>query len=311
MIIILGGYIYVEFFFMITGYFTILHFDKESNFNMVTLDDKVKASLRYTIHKFKGYMPYVIIAVFFAAIVENRNILTTGVNNILNAMIDIPFELLLLSGCLWMKDYVPTLWFLSAMFLVFPIFSSMCQMKNRNILFLLSAYVPLIYYEMFSKIETDCDFNLVRALTYLLLGVFVYRLSRYLKCIDVSKIYRILLTIIEQSCFLFTLLALYCNCNMEKNILLSFVIGLTILFSGKSYSYRVNGRVISYLGKISLVIYLFHWEIGSIIGYSCSTLDTNTRIFLYYIVTILASVIIYAIVEKIKTICHFNIELGA
>lgn len=70
---------------------------------------------------------------------------------------------------------VGTLWFLSAMLIVFPIFCCMCQMKAKHFFYIISLLYVILYYEKYD-VKSLCFYpeHIYRALAGLLLGVLVY-----------------------------------------------------------------------------------------------------------------------------------------
>ena len=53
------SWIYVEFFFSLMGYFTIVHFEKDK---AISFDDKAKAAILYTKKRFLTFWPYILIS---------------------------------------------------------------------------------------------------------------------------------------------------------------------------------------------------------------------------------------------------------
>lgn len=55
-----GVGIFVEFFYLLTGYYTVSHFDKQIS---QTSSEWIGKSLHYTLWKFVAFLPYVIVSV--------------------------------------------------------------------------------------------------------------------------------------------------------------------------------------------------------------------------------------------------------
>ena len=87
-----------------------------------------------------------------------------------------PFELFLLtSGILGVFPKLVPIWYLSSMFLVFPLFILIIQNKNRKFLFIISYSIPLFYYGFTGVIgKREWPHDLLRAFSCMLLGVFVF-----------------------------------------------------------------------------------------------------------------------------------------
>lgn len=149
-----SGWIFVEFFYMITGYYTYKHF---SNMKYTSLEDIATKSISYTLKKYINMLPYVIIVVFLTSI---YNFIISGCSNI-----KIFVEMLLEITLLFHRNIVPPLWYLSALFIVFPVFCCLCQMSSKHFLAILAFSYTVYFYKitMVSRV-TDFPFSLFRAM---------------------------------------------------------------------------------------------------------------------------------------------------
>ena len=87
-----GGWIFVEFYFVISGFFVTRHFDNEK------MNDNIeKEALLYTINKLKNVIPYAYVGIFIGAfnqIINNRDSFST----ICEVLLSLPANLLFLGG---------------------------------------------------------------------------------------------------------------------------------------------------------------------------------------------------------------------
>ena len=115
------GLILVEVFLIISGYFTAAHFKTN---RILKLETRFKKSIKYTFKKFKVFIPYIIISVllgFTVSLIING---LTG-QNLIEELSKLPEELTLNSvfyNTFVIPAHDPSLWYLSATFLVFPLF---------------------------------------------------------------------------------------------------------------------------------------------------------------------------------------------
>lgn len=289
------AWIYVEFFFILSGYFTILHFEK---IEVHSLEDAAKNSIYYTIKKYFMFFPYVVVATsiyyFLECISEEC---TIGV------LINYTFDVLLLTSSFY-EQFMPMrpLWFLTALFIAFPIFCLMCQIKSKNFLYMLSFYVPLYYYGRYDLQYAPCTFpwNVLRALAALFLGVFVYALCAVLKKMKFSAVHKVCLTFIEMAMLLSMVYFTYKNKLQCRFFMLCFVVGLTVMLSQQSYTSRIDSPVFRWLGKISMPMFIFHTVIAKIINVFFNEWTDISKILFFYVGTFVVSAVIYHVIENIK-----------
>lgn len=286
----------MELYLIITGYYTAKHYDKQKN------DHKLKDSISYTIEKFLPIVPYI----FIVTILQYT---TNGIINIVNngvslrdvlysSLENFTFDMLLVSET-YTTPLVGSLWYLSAMFIIFPLFSYFMQFKNRYWIFYISYLYPIFYYGITNATGIrDFPHDFLRIIAGLCLGAFVYEFL-YIFNDYINKVNRLFLTIVEVCLFAFNLLLTYKNIDMRKLAILFFVVFMAIVASQRSFTSNIiKGKFIGYLGRLSMPIYVFHWYIGSLLplfGFS-----NSTKLLLFYALTILISVITMYLIENSK-----------
>lgn len=292
-----SGFIFVEFFFIISGYFAVVHFRKCMT---SSVDDRAREAIYYTYKKFAYFFPYTFIAI---SIIYLINIISGNVCSFTNYI----FEITLIAGSF--KDYIftsiPPLWFLAALIIVFPFFTFLCQMKSKYVLFMISFYVPLFIYGYFEQMANiQFPISILRALSALLLGNLVWELSSKLGEKNFSKIHKIILTIMEIGISSFIFYNLYHNNVHFRFAILCFLVLSVIILSKQSYTSNINGKFYSYLGKISMVIYVMHWVIIAVIKAYFPFGDNVQKLIIYFSGTLFFSIIVNLGVEKITKIIH-------
>lgn len=296
-----NGWIYVEFFFLVSGYFTMFHFQNENT--NIDLNEKSNIALKYTIKKFKPLVVYIFFSISINYILMNKDVIASGnIRDIIISFADMPFELFLLtSGILGVFPKLVPIWYLSSMFLVFPLFILIIQNKNRKFLFIISYSIPLFYYGFTGVIgKREWPHDLLRAFSCMLLGVFVFFVSKRIEKQNFGKRFRIFLTIIEILCLLFTVYSTYENLEILRINFLFFIISLVILFSKQSYSYYIRINFFKFLGELSTSIFLFHWVSGTIVNKFFGNENLRAKFYLYLMGVVFLSLFFYFFAKKIN-----------
>lgn len=295
------GWVFVEFFFALTGYLTTAHF---AHSQPMCLAEQSKKAVCYTIKKFKHFLPFVWLAIIleyafhFAADFQS---MLSNLPETVSWLAKLPLEMLLISSSYTKPELVP-LWYLSAMFIVFPLFCLLLQLCNKYLLTIISLLIPIIFYGAAGVADNwTFPLNLCRAFSAMLLGTLVYVLNDLFLNNFYSKVCKPLLTAVQFVCFILPLLACYFDIHsMLRVILLCFVAGLSITFSGQSATASMKSKIVQYLGQVSMSIYLFHWVIAGIIAKYFGAFPQNVRIILYYIGSVLLSILIHELYHRLQ-----------
>ena len=195
------------------------------------------------------------------------------------------------------------IWFLSSMLLVFPIFSFLCQMKNKYLLLTISGMYSLFYYGQVQLCNRIWPDDMLRALAGMLTGVSVCIITDLIKekC-RIKKESYTSITFIECISMFFVLFATIFNLTSLTNwVLISFVLGLGAMLSGYSFSSRIHSSFMPFLGKISMPIFIWHWFVATLINRINNIIELSipTRLLLYFGGTITISILSYLFVNMI------------
>ncbi|MCM1118670.1 MAG: acyltransferase family protein [bacterium] len=287
------GWLAVEFFFILSGYYTVKHFDSQW-----TPAIPAKAAVLYTIHKYKKILPYTTLAICAEYMIEN---IYSAYNNHLELrdfaqmFEDMPYEILMLSASGIVPERLVPVWYLSAMFLVLPLLCYLLVTK-REWMYYLAWIFPVIYYGWAGIVSAGDRYNeVLRAFAGLMLGVLVYLVSSAISKLKLGKAIRCCITAIDVGCLGVTVWLMWGGRGHYKTILLLFIIGACAMLSGKSYTERINiwkGRVGKILGKISLAMYSIHWCVGSMLRLWFPQLDIKAKLLIFYVGTFLVACII-------------------
>lgn len=121
------AWIYVEFFFILSGYFTMKHY---ASGEWESIEEKVEETITYTLHKFKRVMPYVAVAVLLEYSVDYIMDGFQGIRALLSMFENMICEFCLFSSSGLVSANVAPIWYLSAMFLLFPCLRSCFRFRK-------------------------------------------------------------------------------------------------------------------------------------------------------------------------------------
>ncbi len=297
------AWIFVEFFFILSGYFTVKHFFDFHNDN----SQFGKEALCYSFNKFKPFIPFVVIATlseYFLLFLKNG--LSRGfIWSLLDSM---PFEICLLSSAAANSTpMVEPIWYLSAMFLVFPIFCLLIQIKNRYVFYIIAGTFPVVYY---GAVGVSClrswPHDMIRAFACLLIGGFVYGIVDFIRTLKIKPIANVLMHFVNVVCILSVIFLTYFNMKANRFILFAFILFSVNVLSGHCILANTSNKFILFIGKITMPMYLSHWTVGSLINLVMPNADTKIKLTVYYVGTIFISIILLYIVNVCKKLPIFK-----
>lgn len=293
---------WVEYFFILSGYFAMVF--AQNKIGKVQQPGKI--SLQYTVKKFVPYMPFVFAAVLLRYLIDAWPLFKAGMlRKGIRVFAYIPFELLFLSSTGVMAPEIgqvdgrlATIWYLSAMFIVLPIVLYLI-MRFEDAWLLVCWIVPVLYYgHMGVNVIRGFPNDFYRAFCAMAMGSGLYYLVERMKRIHFSRWQKIVLTVIEISAFIISI-----SITVEKKsyfnlLILLFPVIALLALSGCTYTAHIHGRLCTFLAKMSLPMYLFHWDVYFILVKY--TLTDEKHMLLYYSMTILMSIAMVLIVDMIK-----------
>lgn len=256
-------WILVEFFFMLTGYFTFRHFQRDQNaIENDDIEQKSTKAIKYTVKKFTSFLPYMIFGIVAFYIAISAFELRHGIESSISSLKTMPFDLLFLNSQLPRGNWA--IWFVSAMALVFPIFCIICQTKRPKTL--ISIMLPFII-TYYLRIYDDRIYGFYaygRAFFGMLAGIYICQLVDYIKTLNFNKAKSILLNIAEWISTIAVVICMYPGSKSSRVefaklfAILTIFISLTIILSGKTITSNIRNKLFDFLEKLSMVIYLTH-----------------------------------------------------
>ena len=261
-----GGAMGVEFFFILSGFLMASSLYYAKNCQSSSLGSE---TLRFIKNKFVSLLPMrliVFVLLFAVTLLTNSWGIGTLIKKVLSY---IPgFFLVQMSGI-----GVPYLnhieWYLSVMligmFILYPLLRKNFDTVSKIIAPLATVLILGYLYQSAGRLtgvtawDGLCYRSMLRGLSELCLGIFIFVICQKLQTVTLSGFKKLAFTGFEIACWVtaFTMMLLVLPRNYEFYILFFIAVGAILSFSNLSYGSRMlNNKVIFYLGKLSLPIYL-------------------------------------------------------
>lgn len=260
-----GGYIAVEFFFIVSGFYFAKSVLKE------TYEKKSigKETFQFIWKKIKALYPYILVGYILSLIIQTYYS-GWGFNRILNSLWNFlllkpfGFNNVTMLGQLWYVSYM-----LFAMLVMYPLLKK----YNENFIYILSPVLAIVgigflvhdYSSInhldriwFGMIST----GLIRAFAELNIGMIIYLIHQKLSHVEYTKFAKILFTIIGEA----MLVMVVCAVTLLKKpsqfdliMLLMISVAILIMVSEKTYDFNLmSNKFFAYLGKLSFPIFVNH-----------------------------------------------------
>ena len=298
------SHFYVEFFFILAGYFIFKHFQKP-NFFRLNPSQKIKNAIQYTWQRYLKMLAYTIPVVAVSAIAYGvifyimRHYWLFDTKYILNIIIE-PFMLPAQASPLGTRTISP-LWYLSVMFFTMPAIVYIAQSKKcKDWLVFLMIPVSWIYIAVAADIHKNNDIisavYIIRGVVPMLMGGALFYLASNIKPDSYTKRARILFTVLEfLAYFASAAIALLGYWPSSAIIVLTFL-ALLLSLSRLSLTTEINSKLWSFLGAISLPLFMWHFGVIRVVKIFNSW-GVNRRMFVVIAGSIVISIIHYLIVQ--------------
>ena len=73
-----------------------------------------------------------------------------------------------------------------------------------------------------------------------------------------------------------------------------------LIFSGITATSKIKARWMTFLGKISMPLFILHWSVGTVINYYLWERAYTTKIIFYYVGTFATALLSYFVIEYLK-----------
>lgn len=305
-IYVIGGikvqsHFFVEFFFMLSGYFIFRHFQKKE-FYRLSVKTKLKNAVSYSWKRYLKVLPYtipivVICSTCFAYLLyERTHLFPETLKYLINMLIE-PFMFPAHTGILGRWFIVP-IWYLSVMMFFTPFISFVAQSKKKEWFLFLAIPIGWIYLstaaEIHDNFSVSSAMSMIRGIVPMLMGGAIYYLTENLRPQKAGRKKRVLLTVLEVSLYAAMAVAAFTELDTSLIVLLAFfAIFLTV--SGFSYTSKIKCKYLSILGGISLPLFMWHFGLIQIATFFNHWGMTRRYVFVF-LGSIVLSAIHYAII---------------
>jgi len=266
----LGGYIAVEFFFIVSGFLMVKSMTKTSE-NTGSLG---KDTLSFVLHKAKSIFPFYLVAWCMSFVI------TQVLNNasLMESLVKLfrsPYNIFMLemAGNYDMGHRIMGSWYISAMllamFFIYPIRKKNADFYDRVVApIIVLLFIGYVYQQgkgislTVSYISQLFIYNgLFRAIAEISLGCICYKLVERMTQVDFTVVGRIAISALEFLGYIVVFVMAYKTKRSDIDLVLLLILALSVslTFSGKGiFSTLFNNRVFYFLGTFSLHIYLTH-----------------------------------------------------
>lgn len=260
----------VEFFFLISGYFTVDSANKYLNSNDISV---LESSINFFFKKLKTFFLPCVIAKIIGFILY-RIVNKSSLIDIIFDLLSFPFEVLLTRGLgFTSKWYIGVDWYLSAMMIVIFICFPLLLKYNKKYRYYFAPIISLSIlgylahtYGTLTDISVWSNFILkstLRAFAVMNLGIVLHNIVDFLNQFNFNKLGKIKLLIIEIISFFIPVYFAFfvTTVNLEFQSLFFISVAIIISFLDVTFfdKFFDKHHIISEkLGEYSLYLYIFH-----------------------------------------------------
>lgn len=303
------GRIGVEFFFVVSGFLLAASVYK----SLKTKEDLGKDTACFIYKKWLGIFPCHIVAYFitFAVAVICRNL---GVFAAIKVFINsLPNLFLIQKTGIYSQNLIGVEWYISTMLLAMIVLYPLCKKYYTKFVRIVAPLIAvfLVGYmchetgglSLTSDWAGICAKVQLRAVAELCLGIFGFEVTRFLKRLNISGMTKAILTIVEWMCYIFAILFAISTLGREYEpyALYALFVAVVLSFSNQTLTCEIlNIKIVYFLGKISLPMYLMQNAIRELIQYYLQNWSITTQIVITLIGIFLVSIIVLILGNNIK-----------
>lgn len=294
----------VEFFFLVSGFLAA----KSASQIRLNGDTIGRNSFNFILKKINAILPYHIFAVMvtvFLFFIYSDNFVSDIVKRL-------PSAFLLQRTGMCDREFITVEWYICSMLLalaiIFPLLLKNFDLTTLVIApvasslmigYLKKTYGAMPVTDQFETFTYSCN---IRAIAVVLLGCFCFAISEKIKEAELSGLKKILLIIAENGCWLVSMYFMFSgfHSRYDSYVIYIMALGITLTFS-RDFDYKIyNNKLVYFLGKFSLPLYLCQNIARSIVRYELNALTGYTRIAVTVSIAVSISLIAYVLWNTIK-----------
>lgn len=309
--------IYVEFFFMVAGFFMMMHLDKKG--------DESENTGVYLLHKLKTFIGAICIVNFGQLFLNCAMSNVTSVGGVFEKLWHFKWEFLLLQCAGFIKnptfnvDYLcgPS-WYLSALIIATAILYPIAKNFRKVYSNIICPVVVLVIYcgfmQKYGNMNIGNDFLFVimdavsRGLAAMCLGSICFNIYKWLSTREENKTSKIIVSVLDSAAWLMipgsVLIGIYGkdDCGLFMLIPFAIIIICGVLNRGvvSRLLNMVPSKITGFLGKSSLYIYVTHWTAVFATMFFMPSVDTPIQVLSVFLITIVYSALLYILDKKRK-----------
>ena len=149
---------------------------------------------------------------------------------------------------------------------------------------------------------------LLRAFAGMMTGVVIYVFAGQVNKLRLSKFKKAIIQTVEILSFCMAFVFMYpsdmtSNLSIYRNLVyMSFFVFLVVFMSGQTITSKLSCKTMDFLEKISMVLFMVHFPIMSLIDFLPIVLTYQTRMVLIIGVSVFVSIITYCAVDYVKVL---------
>ena len=294
-----GGYLTVEFFFIVSGYFMAASVAKK----VIPSRSVGVETIRYILHRISIILPYYLVAFAFGFICAHALTPFTA-KSILKDLANsfFPFIRVNMSG-LNAYDPIGTAWYLSAMFLAtMVLYPMLCRYKDMFIN-IIAPLITLFLYGYIARSRGNISaaavwigwvyVGLLRAFAGMSLGCICYEAAEKLKQLHLTEQAKVALTVIEFTAYILPLFAMQFVPFSELDFVIIFVFAMavTISLSMQSYSSKIICHAPLWVSQIGLTVFLCQDPLINFTNRLLPSWDLHQRFPVYMMISFLSGIL--------------------
>lgn len=305
-----GGYMAVEFFFIVSGYLLA-----SSVYNAGSNQERLGSdTITFVVRKFKGLFPYAVFAWVISFIIlhlpnsfQFKILLKDAINSVW------PFFFVNMTG-LNGYETVGATWYISAMLLTMLMIYPLMR-RNKNLyVWAIAPLVTLFAYGFLAQSENFIGpsnkwsgilyLGILRAAAGLSLGCLCYGIVQKLAKINFTLLSKIWLTIVEIGGYIASLVLMQIRYVDQLDFIIVLVLAVAIIlsFSGKTYTHSVfDSKWFSWTADFSLALYLCHGRMQAfVVRMFPDIVSYGQRLVLYLGCSFLAAALCLLFVKTVR-----------